>query len=419
MPSPAVAYDIPMPPDSVSVTLAVGLAPYQRTLASSLLRAGMLRRVFDFSPWRDIHIQEPDGNGSLKRIKRFPVYKFSTRAAWGIWRRLPGWVRPRPPAGLTVSLADRLMARWMIPSTIFHGCTASCLVCLRTAKQQGAVTLVESASRHPRQWKEIEIEECRRFGVDSRDGTGNSTELLLRRRDREFETCDRIVVPSEAARQSFVEMGYGDKTEVVLTGVDTDFFVPNHEGPNGDKEQPPVFRVCYVGRVELAKGLGYLLQAWKRLALPRAELVLVGEVKPQMQSVLKTYADASVRLRGFLLPQEMPKCYRESSLFVLPSPNEGMAQVLLEAMACGLPVVATDMTGANDCVENGKEGLIVPARDVDALADAILWCYQHRDDLRVMGRAARARIENQFTLDHYNQRQIALYRSLAGMNTAT
>lgn len=169
-----------------------------------------------------------------------------------------------------------------------------------------------------------------------------------------------------------------------------------------------------MGRVELAKGLGYLLQAWRRLALPRAERVLVGEVKPQMKSLLGTYANSSVRVMGFLPRPDVAQCYRESSLFVLPSPNEGLAQVLLEAMASALPAVATDMSGAADCIENGKEGFIVPVRDVDALADAISWCYHHRDALPAMGRAARMKIESQFTLEHYNQRQIALYRSLAG-----
>jgi glycosyltransferase involved in cell wall biosynthesis len=57
--------------------------------------------------------------------------------------------------------------------------------------------------------------------------------------------------------------------------------------------------------------------------------------------------------------------------------------------------------------------MIIPVRAVDALADAISWCYQHRDAIQGMGRAARARIENQFTLDHYNQRLIRLYRTLA------
>jgi glycosyltransferase involved in cell wall biosynthesis len=82
-------------------------------------------------------------------------------------------------------------------------------------------------------------------------------------------------------------------------------------------------------------------------------------------------------------------------------------------MASGLPVVASDLSGASDCVTEGKEGLIVPARDVDRLADAILWCYQHREETRAMGLAARTKIENQFTLEHYNRRVIALYRSLA------
>jgi glycosyltransferase involved in cell wall biosynthesis len=172
----------------------------------------------------------------------------------------------------------------------------------------------------------------------------------MRRREREFETCDRIVVPSTVALQSFTEMGYGEKTEVVPIGVDADFFTPK-----GDAPPSPIFRVGYFGRAEPAKGLGYLLQAWKRLALPRAELVLVGEVKPQMKSLLKTYADPGLRLTGFLPQHEVAQRYRESSLFVLPSPNEGLAQVLLEATASGLPVVATDMTGATDCLENGRE----------------------------------------------------------------
>jgi glycosyltransferase involved in cell wall biosynthesis len=87
--------------------------------------------------------------------------------------------------------------------------------------------------------------------------------------------------------------------------------------------------------------------------------------------------------------------------------------VLLEAMASGLPVVASDLSGAADCVTQGVEGFVTPARDVDRIAEAILWCYQHREETRAMGRAARARIENQFTLSHYNQRMIAIYRSVA------
>src|SRR5436190_23125800 len=87
--------------------------------------------------------------------------------------------------------------------------------------------------------------------------------------------------------------------------------------------------------------------------------------------------------------------------------------VLLEAMASGLPVIGTDRTGAPDLVTPGREGFIVPARNVDALREAILWCYQHPDEAAVMGKDARAKVEEQFTLAHHAERQIAVYRSLA------
>jgi starch synthase len=404
--------DKPAPADSISVVVAVGAAPYQKKLASSLLSAGMLRQLIEFVPY--LEIQEPNGDGQLERMKSFPFYAFCKRVMWGVWSRLPEQARPRPPVTVSAWLADRLLAKWIRPSSIVHGCTAFCLASLRAAKQAGAITLVENASCHPRHWIKVEMDERRRFGLKGRISGGNLTKGLGRRMEKEFEECDWIVVPSVVAQQSFAEYGLQEKTVVVQTGVDAEFFFPGSLDP-----APPVFRVCYVGRVELAKGMGYLLEAWKRLGLPGAELVLVGEVNPEMQPLLRSCKSDGVRLTGFLPGREVARCYHESNLFVQPSPNEGLAQVLLEAMASGLPVVATDKTGAADCMRNGTEGLMVPARNVDALAEAILWCYQHREESREMGRAARARIESQFTLEHYNERVIELYRALAGMQRVT
>jgi glycosyltransferase involved in cell wall biosynthesis len=273
---------------------------------------------------------------------------------------------------------------------------------------------VENAACHPRHWKKVEIEECRRFGVNSRDGSGNFAERLLERMDREFDECDRIVVPSAAAQDSFAEYGHAGKTVIVQTGVDTEYFSPSPVVATGS-----TFRVCYVGRLEFAKGVGYLLDAWKRLNLTDAELVLVGEVKPQIRSFLTKHSNCGVRVTGALPVHEVARCYREANLFVHPSANEGLAQVLLEAMASGLPVVATDKTGAVECVTNGKEGWVVRARDVDALAESLLWCYEHREECQEMGKAGRRRIESQFKLEHYNERVVALYRALAGVPRGT
>jgi starch synthase len=175
------------------------------------------------------------------------------------------------------------------------------------------------------------LEETRRFGAIIADGAGNQE--MFRRMDMEFTECDQIVVPSMVARQSFLEFGYGDKVAVVPIGVDANFFTP------ASQPMPrSTFRVCYVGRIEHTKGIADLLQAWKRRALPNAELVLIGQVRPQLESLLASYADCHIKVPGILSPLQVATRYRESSLLVMPSPNEGLACVILEAMASGCPL---------------------------------------------------------------------------------
>jgi glycosyltransferase involved in cell wall biosynthesis len=196
--------------------------------------------------------------------------------------------------------------------------------------------------------------------------------------------------------------------------VDSEFFSPTPSSPPS-----PMFRACFVGRIELAKGIAYLLQAWKLLALPRAELVLVGPVQPDARSILRRYSRSNVVVTGALQPHEVASQYRSADVFIHPSANEGLGLVLLEAMACGLPVIATDRSGAEDCVTNGKDGFVIPARRVEELAEAISWCFHHRLELPAMGMAARNKILRQFTRAHYEERQISLYRLLAASSQAT
>jgi alpha-maltose-1-phosphate synthase len=392
--------------NAVSITLGVGGAPYQKTLTAALINAGMLRRALNMGPL--LEIQDLALDGSLQVIKQFPIHKLVRRLVWGIWSRLPGKIRPGYPGMIEARLADELWSRWIPPCDVFHGWTGFSLACLRSAKRVGARALLENAGSHPRHWHASGLEECVRFGIDPKERFVAMTARNVDHVEREFELCERILVPSRYSFGTFAERGLADKAQIVPTGVDTQFFSP----PASEKVRP-LFRVCFVGRVELAKGIGYLLQAWKRLALPDAELVLAGGVKREMDSVFLNYADSSVRTTGIVSSATVAETYRDSDLFVIPSVNEGLAQVLLEAMASGLPIVASDHSGADDVITDGKEGFIVPVRDVDRLAEAILWGYQHRDELRGMGRAARARIESNFTLEHYNQRMIEVYREVA------
>jgi glycosyltransferase involved in cell wall biosynthesis len=395
-----------MSESSISVTLSLGNAPYQKSLPKALAERGMLRRVFTFGPTPEI--LDVNADHTLKVVGRFPSYRAVQRILWAAWTRLPGKKLSRTPVVATTWLADRRASKWISGGTIFHGWTAACLACLGRAKQQGMRTLVENASFHPREWQREVLAECGQFGVDPRECGTILPGKLIERQEREFLACDKIVVLSQVAKRSFQGLSCYDKVEVILPGVDQTFFAP--EDP---VSRPATFRVCYVGRLELAKGLGYLLQTWKRLKLKDAELVLAGDCRREITALLAEYGSQNVRVLGIQSGKRVADLYRESSVLVLPSVHEGFGMVILEAMASGLPVIATNRTGAEDCLTNGSDGWIVPARSVDALSEAILWCYTHRDLLDGMGRRARAKIEDAFTLDHYNARIIDLYERLA------
>jgi glycosyltransferase involved in cell wall biosynthesis len=390
-----------------SVTLCQAAASYQSTLATRLAQAGMLRRVLRFGP--EMQVLEPDKTGRLRPVKSFSLYKLSNQFLWTAWGLLPSRGRPQLPIVATTWLASRLAAKWVMPAGIFHGLPGLALPSLRLARESGSKTLMENATLHPRHWQREVLHECAQFGVSPKACSAVLPPGLIRRMEREYELCDSIIVPSTTARRSFEEFGLANKTKVVWPGVDHKFFSPADE-----HVIPPVFRACFVGRIELSKGITYLLQAWNLLALPLAELVLAGPIQPDIKPFLKRYAGSTVTVMGALSPREVANQYHAASVFIHPSPNEGLGLVLLEAMACGLPVIATDRSGAEDCVTHGKDGLIVPARSVDELADAIWWCFQHRYELPAMGKAARQKIERRFTRAQYEERQIGVYRSLAG-----
>lgn len=227
--------------------------------------------------------------------------------------------------------------------------------------------------------------------------------------EQQYEGCDRIVAYSAAAARSFEPHAYGKKTVVVEPGVDHRMFTPDPAARRGG-----TFRVCYVGRIEAAKGVHHLIEAWQRLGLMDGELVLAGRVLPEMAGLQTEGARAHVELAGILPPEGVVRVLQSCDLFVFPSVNEGLPLAVLEAMSCGLPVVACRDTGAEDCILSGTEGLLVPGRDLGALVEAMRWCYGHRKELGAMGVLARRRIETEFTLEHYARRLVDLYRRAAG-----
>ena len=387
----------------MKVTLCLGSQSFQKQLAITLARRGMLARALSFGP--DAEIFDPDAETGLKLIRRYPHYRLANRLLWAAWRRLPMTNRSRNfPVVLTTAYLDRLLSRGMPPTDLFHGWTGLSLAGMREARRYRAMTMIENPSMHPRDWQSAVLRECTMWGVSPRDCQSLFPVPLMRRMEKEFALADFIVVPSAIAAASFARAGLGSKALVMHAGIDESFFRPAESAGNRK-----TFRVCYAGRVDLGKGIVYLLKAWKMLALKDAELVLVGQVAAEINALIREYASPGVRFEGYLPAAQLAEMYRNADVFAFPSVNEGLARVLLEAMATGIPVVATDCSGAADCVTPGVEGTVIPSRDVDALAQALLWHYQNRKATREMGKAARARVEAEFTVAHYEERMIRTY----------
>jgi glycosyltransferase involved in cell wall biosynthesis len=388
---------------NVAVTLCLGSGFYSAGLAETLLSQGRLVRAIRLTP--KMEVLEPDGE-SLRTVEEFPVLGFLERVMWAIWRRAPFTGQSHLPILVTSHLADYVASRRIRPANVFHGITGNALRSFAEAKQLGAVTVLEHPMVHPRRWQLEVLEECSHFGVHPRKCHTVLPEPLIRRREREYQLSDRIVVPSSFARSSFEQERFSN-AEVILPGIDECLFhPPNRRGAS------QLFRVCYTGRLELGKGVLYLIEAWKRLRLKNAELLLIGAVRPEIKETLTALSSDGIRITGFLPREIVAQQLRQSSLFVFPSLHEGLAQSLLEAMASGLPVIATPNAGAEDCITTGQDGFVVQARDVAELAESILWCYRNRDALEPMGKNARAKVESVFTMNSYRARMTGFYEGL-------
>ncbi len=299
-------------------------------------------------------------------------------------------------------LYESLAARRIPPDTdLFVGWSNTAEKGISSAQQLSAITVVERGSSHIRTQRRILREEYQRHGVK----VDLPPDSVVRKEEREYKAAHYVVVPSSFAERTFLERGFSSDRLIRLPlGVDPTEFAPL-------EKRDDVFRVIFAGQLGFRKGLPYLLQAWEELDLPGAELLLLGPVQEEFRPWMEQYR-GNYRYPGNLPQGDLHKWYSQGSVFVLPSVEDGFGMVLTQAMACGLPIIATSNTGAPDLVEQGQEGFVVPIQDVEALKERLRWCYEYRTDLSAMGEAARRKVLNDFTWRRYGERVVAAYQDL-------
>ena len=196
---------------------------------------------------------------------------------------------------------------------------------------------------------------------------------------------------SSFTRQTLVENGIpAERIQVIPYGVDATRFSPR---PSESVAAFPrkEFRLLFVGTINQRKGIKYLLEALRLTRSKQVKLVVCGRVVDDLK--LFSSFGSQVEVRPSVTFEELQGAYQEADLFVFPSIVEGFAQVLLEALSSGLPILSTTHTAAPDLIEEGIQGYVVPPRRPDLLAERIDWLATHRNHVAEMKVAARKRAE--------------------------
>ncbi len=228
------------------------------------------------------------------------------------------------------------------------------------------------------------------------------------------ERLDRAIAVSEAARE-YTARQFDVPIEILPNGVDLDRFAPGT--PRLDRFDDGVPNILFVGRFDPRKGLPELLLASARLASEGVpfRLILVGDgrLRAEAERLAGGALLGRVHFEGRVGHDHLPTYYASADIFCSPARGgESFGMVLLEAMALGVPVVATDLPGHRCVVTDGSDGLLVPRREVEALAAALRTLLADAGERKRLGRNGLANA-SRYGWDSIAARLEEIYRSVA------
>jgi glycosyltransferase involved in cell wall biosynthesis len=260
---------------------------------------------------------------------------------------------------------------------------------------------------------------CTAHTIDERGrkGSGRLREFLYRLTD---PFCDLTTQVSQAGLERYIQVGAVPRHKIryIPNGVDTERFKPNLKDRLKVRKELGVdgFAWLAVGRFDPPKDYPNMLQAFARVVRERSHTTLLiagdGPLRKAMESMaLDLGISGYVRFLG--IRRDVSQLMNAADAYVMSSSWEGMPMVLLEASATGLPIVATDVGGNREVVLDGITGFLVPPRNPEALAEAMLRMMDLPEEKRrEMGKAAHKHIEENFSLDRVVDMWEALYKEL-------
>lgn len=224
-----------------------------------------------------------------------------------------------------------------------------------------------------------------------------------------YDTADSIICYTETERNQLISLGiHPEKISVIHNGVDTDHFTPL-------MNIAPKKQILWIGKYVPGKGVEYLLRGFQLFSREYADytLLMIGR-GPQKDDCIKMIEDLGLKekviLRDFVDNKDLPEIYQQSSIFVLPSLEEGVPRTILEAMACGVPVASTELPQLVKIVSGC--GLLFSPRDPEALDAALSTLISDPEIAQACGRQGREKAVSMYSWSDTVSKTLDLYSSL-------
>ena len=383
-----------------------GVGPFVQQTARALFEAGLLASywtTFTDQPearWRSALIQLASLIGAnleqelgRRAVREVPAYLLRRAPFWEIIRSL-----------LTKMRADRRLVDLVWEHEIFsfdrgvgergldnatgvYGYEYSALASFQEAEKRGLARIYEVPSPEHDFVENLIQREIEQFPeLDD----GRRRYFLARqarrteRRRREWAMADLVIANSTFTRDSYAATGLDvSKVHVIPLGAPP---VQQKSIEVSHSEREPL-RVLWAGSFSVRKGAHYLLSAWTQIASENAATLDIYGAVLLPERILRNLP-ASIRFHSTIPHVELFEQYQKADVLVFPTLCDGFGMVVTEAFAHGLPVITTKRAGAADLVRHRVNGLIVPAGDTQALAEALEWCLRHRSELNAMRRFA-------------------------------
>ena len=322
--------------------------------------------------------------------------------------RLLGRHLPKFIFGPIHNETNRIFDRWTArlvarqPFDAIIGYENSTLNTFLAAKRMGAKCILDAASLH--------------HAEQDRQYTSGLPSLYKARvdiiKDREIALADCIFATSDLAAHSYrANVGAEKRIRTILLGVDIDHFRPRVD-QDPARAARKEFTFAFVGSATANKGFDLILDAMDLLLSQglSIRLSVAGVIDRSLFTGRKRVLD-NIQEYGMVSHAELPSMLTSTHCLLLPSRFDSFGMVVPEAMACGVPVIVSNMVGAKQLVEEGRNGFVLPVGNLDALVDRMRWCIANPGLLGKMSVAARATAEG-VGWASYRQRFVAAVREV-------